>query len=833
MATKTTVDPRRGMDADSLKEDIKQHLYFTLAKDEFSSTDWDQYKSLVLTVLDRLHDRWLKTQQSYFKEDRKRVYYISMEYLIGRLLDNSLINLGLLDEAKKALADIGIDYDELRESEWDAGLGNGGLGRLAACFLDSIATLGIAGFGYGIRYDFGIFYQKIINGYQVEAPDRWLQYGNPWDVVRPHISYPVHFYGESVPYTDNEGNLRFRWTNTETVTAVAYDTPVPGYKNDVVNNLRLWKAESAKSLDLHSFNQGDYINSVRDMQLQENISRVLYPNDKVFVGQELRLKQEYFLVAATIADIIRHFKAKHNDWDEFSKKVAIQCNDTHPNLAIPELMRIMMDVEGLSWEKAWSITEKTVNYTNHTILPEALEKWPVSLLRSMLPRHLQIIYEINNRFLNQVRTHLGEDINRIRRMSIIGEGEQPVVRMASLGIVGSSKINGVSALHSKLITKTIFKDYFELWPEKFTNKTNGITPRRWLKLCNSEYADLISSKIGDDWITDLTQLKKLEPFAEEQTFQKQFLQIKQRNKKKLADYVLANENVKLNVDSIFDIQVKRIHEYKRQLMAALHAVVLYNRIKADPKGKHTARTVLFAGKAAPGYAMAKKHIKLISAIGDKVNHDPDVGDNLKVIFLHNYSVSLAERMIPAANLSEQISTAGMEASGTGNMKFALNGALTIGTYDGANIEISEEVGKENIMIFGNTVEKVEALRASGYNPLEFYNANAELKKAIDQIKDGFFSPDDHGLFHDVVKSLLYEGDFFMVLADFEKYLKAQADIEQWYNTPELWNKKAILNTARIGKLSSDRTIEEYAQEIWHAEIPFAKVTKTKSSKKKA
>jgi starch phosphorylase len=802
------------MDAESMREDIRQHLMYTLAKDEFNSTDWDNYKSMVLSVLDRLHERWLKTQRAHLEKDSKRVYYLSMEYLIGRLLDNALINLGIQEDTRKALKDMHLDLDELRNQEWDAGLGNGGLGRLAACFLDSMASLGIAGFGYGIRYDFGIFYQKIINGFQVEASDRWLQYGNPWDVVRPDISHPVQFYGESVPYTDSEGRLRFRWQNTETVMAVAYDTPVPGYKNDVVNNLRLWKAESPKSLDLHSFNQGDYINAVRDMQLHENISRVLYPNDKVFVGQELRLKQEYFLVSATLADIIGTFKLKHTDWKKFPDKVAIQCNDTHPNLAVAELMRILLDLEGLDWDLAWDITSRTIAYTNHTILPEALEKWPVNLMRHMLPRHMQIIYEINNRFLNQVRATLGDDINRIRRMSIIGEGEQPVVRMANLGIVGSHKVNGVSALHSDLLVKTLFKDFHELWPNKFTNKTNGITPRRWLKQCNPALAELISSKIGDNWITHLDELKKIEKFAEDTAFQKKFADIKKKNKKRLAEYILEKNKVKVNVDSIFDVQIKRIHEYKRQLLALLHGITLYNRIKADPKADFVPRTMIFAGKAAPGYAMAKAHIKLINAVAEVVNNDPEIGDKLKIVFLANYRVSLAEMIIPACELSEQISTAGMEASGTGNMKFGLNGALTIGTLDGANVEMLEEVGDENIIIFGHTVEEVDALRAAGYNPWEYYMRNAELRQAIDQIKDGFFSPEQKDLFAPVIKALLYEGDYFLIFADYERYINAQKKVDELYRTPAAWNKKAILNTARMGKFSSDRTIQDYAEEIW-------------------
>lgn len=808
------LSPRTGMDAESLREGIRQHLMYTLAKDDISSTSWDNYKSLVLSILDRMHERWLHTQREYLENDRKRVYYLSMEYLIGRLLDNALINLGMEEETQKALKALGLDLNEVREDEWDAGLGNGGLGRLAACFLDSMASLGIPGFGYGLRYDFGIFYQKIVNGYQVESSDRWLQYGNPWDIVRPDVSYSVNFYGESVPYTDADGKLRYRWQNAENVLAVAYDTPVPGYKNGIVNNLRLWKAESPKSLDLNSFNQGDYINAVRDMQLHENISRVLYPNDKVFVGQELRLKQEYFLVAATLADIIATFKLKHSDWSLFPEKVAIQCNDTHPNLAIAELMRILMDNEGLDWDTSWAITTKTMAYTNHTILPEALEKWSVALVRAMLPRHLQIIYEINNRFLTKVRATLGDDINRIRRMSIIGEGEQPVVRMANLGIVGSQKVNGVSALHSRLLTETIFKDFCDLWPDRFTNMTNGITPRRWLRQCNPALSELISSKIGDQWITHLDELKRLEPFAKDPAFQKKFAQIKQKNKKRLAEYILEKNKVEINVDSIFDVQIKRIHEYKRQLLALLYGITQYNRIKANPSLDVVPRTMIFAGKAAPGYAMAKAHIKLINAVAEVVNNDPDVKNKLKIVFLSNYRVSLAEMIIPAAELSEQISTAGMEASGTGNMKFGLNGALTIGTLDGANVEMKEEVGDENIIIFGHTVEEVERLRASGYNPYDYYSSNPELKKAIDQIRDGYFSPENKDLFSGVVRALLQEGDYFLVFADYERYLNAQKKVEELYRSPAAWWEKAILNTARMGKFSSDRTIKQYATEIW-------------------
>ncbi len=814
MAKATRIESRTGLDTASLEAGIRDHLRFTLARDEYSRTDWDVYRATVLAVLDRLHDGWLETQRGYYRDDRKRVYYLSMEFLIGRLLDSAVINLGIQDEVRTAVKALGYDYDHLRESEADAGLGNGGLGRLAACFLDSMATMGIAGYGYGIRYDYGIFQQKIEQGFQVEQPDRWLRYGNPWDIVHPNVLHPVHFYGESVPYTDSDGRLRFHWENAQKVMALAYDMPVPGYGNGVVNNLRLWKATSPKSLDLRSFNQGEYIDAIRDTQLTENISRVLYPNDKVFVGQELRLKQEYFLVAATLADIFRRFKNKHTDLRQLPDKVAIQCNDTHPNLAVPELMRILIDDEGLDWDTAWGITTKTVAYTNHTILPEALEKWPVSLMRNLLPRHLQIIYEINKRFLNQIHVQFGDDLNRIRRMSIISEGEQPAVQMATLGIVGSHKVNGVAALHSELIKQTIFKDFVELWPEKFTNKTNGITPRRWLRQCNRELADLISSKIGDGWITDLDQLKGIDNLATDKGFVKAFAAIKLRNKQKLAAYIRQEMGVNVNPEALFDIQIKRIHEYKRQLLAALHTAALYNRIKADPKAPFQQRVVLFGGKAAPGYHMAKLHIKFINSLAAKINSDPQVGDKLKVLFLPNYSVSLAEKMIPAADLSEQISTAGMEASGTGNMKFALNGALTIGTLDGANVEIREEVGDENIFIFGLKVEEIEELRRNGYNPRDWYLTNPELRQVLDQVRNGFWSPDDPGLFHPITDALLDGGDYYLLLADFGAYAEAQKQVEALYAKPAEWNAKAIRNVARIGKFSSDRTIRDYADEIW-------------------
>lgn len=818
MSIDLQVEPRTGMDVDAFKKDIEQHLHYTLAKDELSTTDWDNYRSVVLSVMDRLHDRWINTQQRYYREGSKRVYYLSMEFLIGRLMDNMLINLGMQDVAAEAFKEVGMDYDKIREAEVDAGLGNGGLGRLAACYLDSMATLGIPAIGYGIRYDYGIFDQDIENGWQVEKPDLWLRYGYPWGIVRPKIQHPVKFYGETTSYTDENGREHFDWINTHDVQALAYDTPIPGYKNDVVNHLRLWKAASSHMFDLKSFNQGEYIEAVRTNLQEENISRVLYPNDKVFKGQELRLKQEYFLVSASLRDAFERFKTQFDDFRKIPEKMAIQCNDTHPNLAVPELMRLLMDEEGLEWEDSWDIVTKTINYTNHTLMPEALEQWPLSLMSSLLPRHVQIIREIDRRFLNSIEVQGNGADHRRDRMRIISNEMDSRVRMANLGIVGAHKVNGVSALHSDLMKKTIFKDFHEQYSEKFTNVTNGITPRRWLRQCNRKLADLISEHIGKEWVTDLDQLQKVEPLADDQTFRKAFAEIKQENKQQLADYIKDELDVEVNPNSIFDVQIKRIHEYKRQLMAAFHAITLYNRIKANPNGDHTPRTIIFAGKAAPGYTMAKLHIKLINCVADKINNDPDIGDKLKCVFLPNYSVSLAEIMIPATNLSEQISTAGMEASGTGNMKLALNGALTIGTLDGANIEIREHVGEENIFIFGMTVDEINELRTSGYNPNEFVDDNEELQQLLAQLSNDFFCPEDPDLFQPIVNVLLNQGDYFMVIADYESYVKKQEEVENIYNRPEEWNRRAIINVANMGRFSSDRSIRDYAEKIWKVPV---------------
>ena len=810
-------NPRTGMDVDAFKRDIQQHLQYTLAKDELSTTEWDNYRSVVLSVMDRLHERWITTQQRYYQEESKRVYYISMEFLIGRLMDNMLINLGMQDVAAEAFKEVGLDYDEVREAEVDAGLGNGGLGRLAACYLDSMATLGIPALGYGIRYDYGIFDQEFDNGWQIEKPDLWLQYGYPWGIVRPKIQYPIKFYGETTTYEDSEGNTRFDWINTHNVQALAYDTPIPGYQNDVVNHLRLWKATSAHAFDLESFNEGDYVDALRTSLEEENISRVLYPNDKVFKGQELRLKQEYFLVACSLRDAFERFKVQFDDFTRIPQKMAIQCNDTHPNLAIPELMRLLMDEEGMGWDQSWDIVTETIHYTNHTLMPEALEKWPLSLMSNLLPRHVQIIREIDKRFQNSIEVNTEAEENRKKRMRIISDEMNAKVRMGNLGVIGSRQVNGVSEIHSKLMKETTFKDFQPEFGDKFSNVTNGITPRRWLRQCNRSLADLISEHIGEEWITDLDQLQKIENLTDNAEFRKQFSNIKQQNKQQLSDYIKQELGVEVDPHSIFDIHVKRIHEYKRQLLNIFHAITLYNRIKAGQKLDNPV-TKLFAGKAAPGYTMAKLHIKLINSVAEKVNNDPDVNDQLKVVFLPNYSVSLAERMIPAANVSEQISTAGMEASGTGNMKFALNGALTVGTLDGANIEIRERVGKENIFIFGNTVDEINELKSSGYEPSAFVDHNEELQRIFAQLSDGFFEAEDSEVFHPIINALLNQGDYYMLLADYESYISKQDEVNKAYSDSEAWTRKAIINVANMGHFSSDRSIQNYAERVWQVEF---------------
>jgi len=817
-----------GRKAQAIEESLLEHLQYTLAElPKHIDSEWEPYVALAMGIRDRMIEQWIKTQDAYYEKDAKRIYYMSLEFLMGRTLGNSLVNMGLLDATSEALHMLGYNLEALREAEWDAGLGNGGLGRLAACFLDSLATLGYPSYGYGIRYDYGIFHQRIINGEQVELPDAWLRYGNPWEIARSGDKFTVHYFGRVNTYVNADGRLVNEWVDTRDVLATPFDTPIPGFSGKTVNTLRLWGAKAVNEFDFADFNEGSYVRAVEKRAQSESITRVLYPNDNSRSGKELRLSQEYFFCAATLADIIRRYKKRFRMYDQprglktfdrFAEKTAIQLNDTHPALAIPELMRILIDLEGLGWDEAWDITTKTFGYTNHTVMPEALERWPVSAFGSLLPRHLQIIYEINARFLAQIRQRFPGDDDRCRRMSIIEEGSEPRVRMATLAIIGSHSVNGVAALHSEILKNELFRDFYELWPEKFSNKTNGVTQRRWLLKCNPGLASLISGSIGRGWITNLYEMRKLEPLAEDRTFQQKWREVKRFNKVKLANlirekYHKQGREIAINPDSMFDVQVKRMHEYKRQLLNVLHVITLYNQIKDDPKASHTPRTVVFGGKAAPGYYMAKLIIRLINAVGDVVNSDPVVGDRLKVAFIPDYRVSLAEQIFPASDLSEQISTAGTEASGTGNMKFALNGALTIGTMDGANIEIREEVGDDNIFIFGLTAQQVNELHPR-YNPWDFYNGNQQLKRVLDMIGGGHFSGGDAGVFRPIFDSLLYGGDRYLLLADYASYIECQQRVSRMYRDEHEWTKRSILNVARMGKFSSDRVIQQYAQEIW-------------------
>jgi starch phosphorylase len=806
---------RKGLDALSIQLSFASHLEYSLCKDQYTATNRDLYLSLALAARDRLIERWIKTQQKYYTDDVKRVYYLSAEYLMGRVLVNNLINLGIYDESRKAMEELNIELKELIEEEPDMGLGNGGLGRLAACFLDSLATLEIPAVGYGIRYEFGIFDQEIRNLAQVECPENWLRYGNPWEISHPEVIFTVHFYGRVKQTTLPDGTLKSEWVDTSDVVGIPYDIPIAGYDNNTVNTLRLWSARASKEFDLNYFQHGDYLKAVEEKNVSENLSKVLYPSDEFYEGRELRLKQQYFFVSCSIKDIIRRYLVNHETFDAFPDKVAIQLNDTHPSLAVTELMRLFLDNYNMSWEKAWDLTTRTCAYTNHTLLAEAMEKWPVPMLGRLLPRHLEIIYEINRRFLRDVSIRFMRDGEKQRTMSLIEEGPEKRVRMAHLAIVGSHSVNGVAELHSRLLRERELKDFAEMYPGRFTNKTNGVTPRRWLLASNPGLADLISTYIGNSWVKDLNELRKIEAFTEDADCRREWREIKRSNKKRLADQVYALTGERLDPEAIFDIQVKRIHEYKRQLLNILHVVYLWLKLKEEKEFRIHPRVFFFGGKAAPAYHTAKMIIRLICHVADMINRDTATHQTLKVIFLPNYRVSLAEIIYPGADVSEQISTAGYEASGTSNMKFALNGALTLGTLDGANIEIMDEVGRENIFIFGLTAEEVASLQ-SGYQPLDYYHGNPGLKQAIDLIHDGFFSPDDRGLFRPLTDLLLHE-DRYKVLADFDAYHRTQMDIDSLYCDTEEWTKKSILNVARIGKFSSDRTILEYNRDIWHAE----------------
>eukprot|EP01029_Cantina_marsupialis_P004501 TRINITY_DN1454_c0_g1_i1.p1 TRINITY_DN1454_c0_g1~~TRINITY_DN1454_c0_g1_i1.p1 ORF type:complete len:832 (+),score=209.09 TRINITY_DN1454_c0_g1_i1:102-2597(+) len=796
LSMSAAADMTLATDDEVMANNFNRHLHFTMAKHRTSATKRDYYVALSHTVRDHLVGRWIRTQQCYHSHDPKRVAYLSMEYFMGRTLGNSVLNIGIRDECTTALQKLGLELEECEEQEVDAGLGNGGLGRLAACFLDSMASLALPAYGYGIRYDYGIFQQKICDGWQVEVPDNWLADGCPWEIERPEYTVPIQFYGR----VDVDENGKFAWIDTEVVNAVPYDYPIPGYRNDTVNTMRLWSARSPNEFDLQYFNHGDYVKAVVDRNTSENISRVLYPNDNFFEGKELRLKQEYMLCAASLHDMIRRFKTEHSDFAEFPEKYAIQLNDTHPSLAIPEFMRVLMDVEGKTWDEAWGIIQRTFAYTNHTVLPEALEKWPVALLERLLPRHLQIMYEINHRFLKQVAEKFPGDDALLSRVSIVNENEPKSINMAHLSVISCFAVNGVAFMHSELIKETIFTDFYKLFPERFQNKTNGITPRRWLAYCNPELCELLDEFVGPDYLTDLSLLTMLKEYAEDADFRARFAAVKLQKKEKLAEIIEKDYGVKVNPNAIFDIQVKRIHEYKRQLLNALHMVTLYNRIKANPDAEFQPRVIMIGGKAAPGYHRAKLIIKLINSIASVVNNDPLVGDKLKIVFLTNYRVSLAEKIFPAADLSEQISLAGTEASGTGNMKFMLNGALTIGTMDGANVEMAEECGEENMFIFGMNCGEVEELKVAGYKPIDHYKKNPELRRVLDDIGGGVFSEGCCDTFKELVVSLLYD-DRYCLLADYEAYVKAQDDVSRVYADREEWIRRCVLNVAASGKVS--------------------------------
>jgi len=807
-------DNAEGMTSD-IKNRFLNHLEYSLIKDTTTVEAWDIYYALGLTLRDRLIERWLRTQYGYRKRDVKKVYYLSMEFLIGRLLGNSLINLDLYNESYDMLKEMGYSLEDIAELEPDMGLGNGGLGRLAACFMDSLATSAYPGYGYGIRYEFGIFRQEIRKGFQREVPDHWRKNGCPWEIKRPEITYRVRFGGK-VKQTEHNGEGRiYSWVDTEDVMAVAWDVPIPGYKVDNVNNLRLWEANATDEFDFEYFNSGDYVKAVEQKNISENISKVLYPNDNVHLGKVLRLKQEYFFVSATLQDIFYQWKQDHDGFAGFADKICIQLNDTHPALAIPELMRIFIDEERMSFDKAWQICKKVFSYTNHTVLPEALERWSVALFEQLLPRHLTIIYQINELIMKEVSRRYPGDILRMRNISIIEEGLEKNLRMAQLCIHGSHAVNGVAQLHTEILKTRVFADFEDLYPGKIQNKTNGITPRLWLLTCNSLLASLISEHIGTAWTRDLKLLRGLEEYLDDQYFRDSFFEIKEINKKRLSRHIYRVTGIRVRTDSIFDVQIKRLHEYKRQLLNVMATIARYYRIKDDPEADFVPRTVIFAGKAAPGYFLAKRLIKLINNLGDIINKDADVKDRLKVVFLPNYCVSLAEKIIPAADLSEQISTAGYEASGTGNMKFALNGALTMGTLDGANVEMAEEIGTENMFIFGLNAAQVSQIKSSGYNPQSYYQNDPELRRVVDSLMDDTWCKNEPGIFAPIFDSLMSGGDPYLNLADFRAFVDTSARVDELYTERDEWVQKAILNIARVGKFSSDRAIKEYAEEIWN------------------
>jgi starch phosphorylase len=796
-----------------LRQSFIDNLFCGLGKEPMAATPNDIYTALALTVRDRVHKQAVRTVEARADREARVVAYLSAEYLPGPHLANGLLNLGIVDHARQALSEFGVDLDQVIEQEEEPGLGNGGLGRLAACYMDSLASLEVPAIGYGIRYEFGIFDQAIKDGWQVEVTDKWLRFGNPWEIVRPEIFYEVKFGGHTEAGTDEQGQYRVKWFPDTEVKGEAYDTPIPGYRVGTCNTLRLWKAEAVESFDFAAFNHGDYYQAVADKMESENITKVLYPNDEVIQGKTLRLQQQYFFVSCSLQDMIRTQLEQKRPLEQFHENWTVQLNDTHPAIAVAELMRLLIDVHGMDWDTAWKVTSHTFAYTNHTLLPEALEKWPVDLIGSLLPRHLEIIYEINARFLDEVRAAFPGDNDRLARMSLIDESGDRFVRMAHLATVGSYRVNGVARIHSDLLKRTVLHDFAELWPDKFCNVTNGVTPRRFVAIANRPLASLITERIGDQWLFDLRQLRKLEPLADDEAFHERWRDVKLAAKRHLTRYLKERTGLDVNPDSLFDIQVKRIHEYKRQHLNALYALGLYLRLKRDPHASVPPRTFIFAGKAAPGYFMAKLIIKLINSIAETVSHDPAVRSRLRVVFLPDYSVKCAQHVFPAGDLSEQISMAGKEASGTGNMKFALNGALTIGTLDGANPEIREEVGAENFFLFGLTVEQVRELKLRGYRPHEVVEQNASLREILDFIASGALAGGDTQLFRPFLDRLVNE-DPFLALADYQAYADCQEQVSDLWRDQRAWTRKAILNTARMGKFSSDRSIREYCELVW-------------------
>ncbi len=808
-------DDRTGLSIETLRRAMADHLFYLQGRWPEIATRNDFYMALAYTVRDRMLQRWLNTKRLYRQPDVRVVCYLSAEFLLGPHLGNNLINLGIEDQVRDAVTQSGLDLDDLMAQEEEPGLGNGGLGRLAACYMDSLATLEVPAIGYGIRYEFGIFDQEIHDGWQVEITDKWLQYGNPWELPRPESSVEVCFGGRTESYTDAESRYGVRWIPHQVVKGVPYDTPILGYRVNTVNTLRLWKAEAVESFNFKAFNVGDYYGAVDEKVISENLTKVLYPNDEPIQGKQLRLEQQYFFVSCALQDMIRLHLSSGRSLSSFHERFTAQLNDTHPAISVAELMRLLIDVHAMAWEEAWQVTTKTFAYTNHTLLPEALERWPLELFSKRLPRHLEIIFEINRRFMNEVRIQYMGDTDKMARLSLIDEEGERYVRMANLACVGSYAINGVAALHTELLKQTVLKDFHDFYPQKFSNKTNGVTPRRWMVLCNPRLTTLLKETIGDGWVKHLDQLQQLESYVEDSGFCETWRRIKREIKLELADRIQTSQGIAVNPDSMFDIQVKRIHEYKRQHLNVLHIITLYNRIRHNPSLDIVPRTFIFGGKAAPGYTMAKLIIKLINAVAEVVNRDPVVGDRLKVIFMPDYNVTNSQPIYPAADLSEQISTAGKEASGTGNMKFSMNGALTIGTLDGANVEIRDAVGPENFFLFGLTAPEVADLKNQGYSPWDYYVNNPELNEVVNLINSGMFSHGNRDRFKPLVDSLVYD-DPYLVLADYTAYVACQESVSQTYRDSDLWTRRSILNAARMGKFSSDRAIQEYCDDIWQA-----------------